>query len=67
MDLDKLNTGMSAMNNALGALEKSIELGQQTSRFRNILTKNDLDQVSVACVATIKKLNEELNKILKNE
>lgn len=60
MDLDKVSKGLAAMNNALGSLEKAVELRQQTQRFRNVLTTNDLDTVTAICVATIKTLNKEL-------
>ena len=60
MDLDKVSKALSAMNNALGSLEKAIELRQQTQRFRNVLTTNDLDKVTAICVTSIKTLNKEL-------
>jgi hypothetical protein len=66
MDLDKLSNGLSAMNDALCALEKAVELSAQTGRFRNILTKNDLDKVAALCVVSIKGITQELSDVVKD-
>lgn len=60
MDLDKVSKTLAAMHDALGSLEKAVELRQQTQRFRNALSTNDLDKVTALCVGAIKSLSKEL-------
>ncbi len=60
MDLDKVGRTLAVMHDALASLEKAVELGQQTQRFRNVLTTTDLNKVVSTCVVVIKSVNKEL-------
>jgi len=53
--LDKVRLNLNSLSDAMSILEKSLELGQQTGRFRNIVTRNDMDSI-VAVVASATKV-----------
>ena len=52
---DKVRENLEALKNAMIILDKSLDLGQQTGRFRNLVSRNDMDAL-VATVSVASKL-----------
>lgn len=67
MDFKKLSECAVALHAALGAIEKSMDIRQQTSRVRNLITSNDLDVATKNCILAVRLVNAEMEKELKDE
>jgi len=67
MDFEKLSACATALHAALGSIEKAMEIRQQTSRVRNLITSNDLDKATTNCILAIRLVNAEMEKELKDE
>jgi hypothetical protein len=67
MDFDKLSACAVALHAALSSIEKAMEIRQQTSRVRNLITSNDLDLATTNSILAIRMVNTEMENLLKGE
>jgi len=64
MDTHKISSLLASLHDALKVVELSIELAQQTTRFRNMLSRNALENVTAGAIRAIVHLEGELVKEL---
>ena len=62
MDFEKIKMYTETMVAALTSIEKAMDIRQQTSRVRNMITSNDLDAVTVNSVRIVRLVSEEIKK-----
>jgi hypothetical protein len=52
---------------ALKNIETAIELGQQTTRIRNVLDRSAFDKMAANCARALKEFDAKLEKALSEE
>ena len=58
---------LESMYYALKNIEMVMELGQQTTRIRNVLDRTAFDKMAANCAHALRKLDAQLEKVLSEE
>ena len=64
MDTHKLASLIASIHDTLKIIETSLELSQQTTRFRNIVQRAEFDEVVASAATCLRYFGSELKKEL---
>lgn len=67
MDTHKISSLMAGILDTLKVIESSIELGQQTNRVRNLVSRTELDSIVAGAALVLRHLGTELQQTLRGE